>query len=88
MWASVRVAYVLIETEMGAAETETLPSSLRGKPAVVAADVVTGPHDVIAIVQGGDADAVARIVVNDVQATEDVRHTTTCIALGSRSRGA
>ena len=82
----MRVAYVLIETEMGAAAAETVASSMRGKPGVVAADVVTGPHDVIAIVQ--DADAVARIVINDVQATEGVRHTNTCIALGSRSRGA
>ena len=80
----MRAAYILIETEIGAAET--VAGSLRGKPAVVAVDVVTGPHDVIAIVQ--DADAVARIVINDVQATEGVRHTNTCIALGSRSRGA
>jgi len=82
----VRAAYILIETEIGAAET--VAGSLRGKPAVVAVDVVTGPHDVIALVQGVDADAVARIVINDVQATEGVRHTNTCIALGSRSRGA
>ena len=44
----MRVACVFVETEMGA--TETVAGSLRGKPGVVAADVVTGPHDVIALV--------------------------------------
>ena len=85
-WSFVRVAYVLIETEMDTAEA--VASSLQGKPGPMATDVVTGAHDVIAIVQGVDADAIARIVINDVQTTECVRHTTNCIALGSSSGGA
>jgi DNA-binding Lrp family transcriptional regulator len=87
-WSSVREAYILIETEMVAAAGKTVAGALPAKPGAVAADVVTGSHHVIALVQGVDADAVARIVINDVQATEGVRHTTTGIALGSSSRGA
>ena len=79
----MRVACVFVETEMGA--TETVAGSLQGKAGPMAADVVTSPQDVIALVQGVDADAVTRILVNDVQATECVRHTTTCITLGSSS---
>ena len=41
------------------------------------ASVVIGPHDLIAIIQGVDADALARIVVNDIQAVEGVTRTNT-----------
>ena len=41
------------------------------------ASVVIGPHDLIAIIQGVDADALARIVVNDIQAVEGVTRTST-----------
>ena len=80
----MRKAYVLIQAEMGSAEA--VAGSLRDKPGVVAADVVTGPHDVIAIVQGVDADAVARVVINDIQTTKGVSHTTTYMAVGSNNR--
>ena len=49
----MRKAYVLIQAAMGSAEA--VAGSLQDKPGVIAADVVTGPHDVIAVAQGVDA---------------------------------
>ncbi|MFC1920045.1 Lrp/AsnC family transcriptional regulator [Chloroflexota bacterium] len=76
-----RQAYVLIQTEMGKAEA--VSNALRGKPGVMAADVVTGPHDVIAVVQGSDSDSVAKTIINELQAVQGVRTTTTYMVINS-----
>ncbi|MDD5313169.1 MAG: Lrp/AsnC ligand binding domain-containing protein [Dehalococcoidia bacterium] len=72
-------AYVLIQTETGKADA--VVKTLRGKPGILSADVVTGPHDVILIIQGVDTDAIAKIVVNQVQAVQGVHRTITYMAL-------
>jgi len=72
-------AYILIQTEMGSAVG--VADALRNKPGINDADVVTGPNDVIATVQGADADAVAKVVINDIQTTKGVRNTTTCMVV-------
>jgi DNA-binding Lrp family transcriptional regulator len=74
-------AYVLIETETSKADA--VAKVLQSKPGVVAADVVTGPYDVIAILQGKDADDVARMVIHEIQVVKGVSHTMTCMAIGS-----
>jgi DNA-binding Lrp family transcriptional regulator len=74
-------AYVLIQTETGKAGSVAMV--LRGKPGIVASDVVTGPHDVVAVLQGSDADAIAKIVVNDIQAVKGVHRTITYMVLGN-----
>ena len=77
---SHKKAYVLIQTETGKAEV--VARSLRGKPGISAADIVTGPHDVIVVLQGSDPDAIAKIVVNDIQAVKGVHRTITYMVLG------
>jgi DNA-binding Lrp family transcriptional regulator len=74
-----RKAYVLIQAETGKAESVTW--ALKGKPGITAADLVVGPHDVIAVLQGVDADAIARIVVNEIQSVKGVRRTITYMVL-------
>ncbi|MCX6004751.1 MAG: Lrp/AsnC ligand binding domain-containing protein [Chloroflexi bacterium] len=76
---SNKKAYVLIQTETGKAET--VAKALRGKPGIVSADIVTGPHDVILVIQGADTDAIAKIVVNQIQAVHGVHRTITYMAL-------
>jgi len=74
-----RKAYVLIQVHAGKAEE--VAGALRGKPGIAAADLVTGPHDVIAVLQGADADAIARIVVNEIQAIKGIQHTITYMVI-------
>lgn len=77
---SSRKAYVLIQAETGKAES--VVKSLRSKPGVASADLVVGPHDVVAVLSGQDADAIARTVVNDIQAIRGVQRTLTYMVIG------
>ena len=78
---SNRKAYVLIQVETG--KSEFVVTALRGKPGVADADVVVGPHDVIAVLTGGDADSIARTVVNDIQGIRGVQRTITYMVIGN-----
>jgi DNA-binding Lrp family transcriptional regulator len=75
-----RKAYVLIQAETGKAEL--VARSLLGKPGITAADLVVGPHDVIAVIQGADADSIAKVVVNEIQGIKGVHRTITYMVLG------
>jgi DNA-binding Lrp family transcriptional regulator len=68
-------AYVMIQTEMGA--SASVVNTLRNKSAVVISDVVSGPHDLVAVVQGQDSDDIARTVINEIQTIKGVKNTTT-----------
>ncbi len=68
-------AYVLIQTEMGT--STSVGNALRSKPGVLISDVVSGPHDLVAVVQGEDSDAITRTVINEIQTIKGVTHTTT-----------
>jgi len=75
-----RKAYVLIQVEIG--QAEKVSKALRNKPGILDADLVIGPHDVIAVLQGVDANAIARIVVNEIQAVKGVNRTITYMVIG------
>jgi DNA-binding Lrp family transcriptional regulator len=69
-------AYVLIQTEVGkAAEVATEIRTIAG---VTAADVVTGPYDVIARADAGSMDDLGKMVVTRVQMIDGIAHTRTC----------
>ncbi len=72
-------AYVLIETSGGM--SQTVVASLRGLPGVVMVDAVTGPYDVIAVVQAGNVNDIGRLVLNDIHGRKGVVRTMTSIAL-------
>jgi len=71
----VRKAYVLIQVTVG--NTNEVAKSLRRIKGVLAADVVTGPHDVIAVVEAPNSDAVVKIVTREIQAVNGVSDTLT-----------
>jgi len=75
-----RKAYVLIQAETGKAES--VAKALRSKAGVLGADMVVGPHDVVAVLQGIDAEAIARIVVNEIQGIRGVQRTLTYMVIG------
>jgi len=74
-----RRAYVLVRIEAG--KVESVANALRGKPAIQAADVVTGLYDIVVIVEGKDADAIAKTVLDVIQATPGVERSTTYMVI-------
>jgi len=72
-------AYVLINTEVG--RTAEVVNALRGKPGITAVEAVAGPYDVIAVAEGADADAVARIVLTEIHGVQGITRTLTCLTV-------
>jgi DNA-binding Lrp family transcriptional regulator len=69
-------AYVLIQTEVGAAvRVARAVSELDG---VERAEDVTGPYDVVARIQARGLDQLGRLVVAHIQAVDGVTRTLTC----------
>ena len=74
-----RKAFVLIDVEKGRATDVVI--TLNGKPGILAANVILGPHDVIAVVEAADIDALARLVENEILIEDGVTRTDTCIVV-------
>ena len=72
-------AYVLIETAIG--RTQTVVDNLRKMPGVIAADAVTGPYDVIIVVETKDPNEVGKLVMNSIHGLDGVNHTLTCLTI-------
>jgi len=73
-------AYILIETEVGM--SRQLAQALRSFDRVQYADVITGPFDIIALIEAPDMAAVADLVTGQVQGLKGVLRTITCVAAG------
>ena len=76
-------AFVLIETAVG--KTKGVVSALRAVDAVTSVDVVTGPYDVIAIIEADDLGSVGDAVTGSVHTTDGIQRTVTCLAVGGSS---
>ena len=74
-------AFVLIETAVG--KTKGIVSSLKDVDGVSSVDVVTGPYDVIAIIEAPDLTSVGDTVTGSVHTIEGIVRTVTCLAVGS-----
>ena len=72
-------AYVLISTV--AEKTSSVVQELRKLSGVTAADLVSGPYDVVAVVQGRDANVVDRIILNDIRGVPGMNSTLTCLVI-------
>ena len=70
-------AYVLIEAAAG--KGNAILESLRALSGTVQADRVTGPYDVICIVEAGDLDSLGVLVREQVPSIDGVVRTMTCI---------
>ena len=73
-------AFVLIETAVG--KTKGVVSALRAVDAVTSVDVVTGPYDVIAIIEADDLGSVGDAVTGSVHTIDGIQRTVTCLAVG------
>ncbi len=74
-------AYVLIETSVG--KSRDVANELRSLRGVQAADNVTGPYDVIAVVEAADLNAVGALITSRIHTLHGIVRTVTCLSIGS-----
>jgi len=72
-------AYVLIETKVGKSKDVVL--ALRNAKGIKEVNAVTGPYDVIAIVEGTDLTTVGNLVTDDIHPVNGIERTVTCLAV-------
>ena len=72
-------AFILIETK--ADKRNEVVTTLRQTEGVKTADSVTGPYDVIAVVEGERLDEIGNIVTGKIQRVPGVSRIITCLAM-------
>ncbi len=73
-------AYLLVETAVG--KTRDVANTLRGLEGIGSVDVVTGPYDIIAQIDGEDISVVGNVVTEQIHTVAGVVRTVTCVAVG------
>ena len=76
-------AYVLIEAAVGKAKQVAEGISGIGFPnaKIVTVDAVTGPYDVIALLEADDLDHLGTAITDGIQQVDGVQRTTTCLVV-------
>ncbi len=72
-------AYVLMETLVGT--TRDVARSLRQVDDVKAVDIVTGPFDIVALIEGHDMGQIGEIITSKIHAIGGIERTTTCLVM-------
>lgn len=73
-------AYILIETAVGKnREVATALQSITGTTEV---DMVTGPYDIITVIEAEDLNSIGELVTSHVHTISGVLRTVTCLAIG------
>ena len=72
-------AYILIEAEAG--QVGAVIATLRGIDGVHTADPVTGPYDIVVMIETSDQRDVGRLVMNEIHAIDGIKRTITCLAI-------
>lgn len=74
-------AFVLIETEVG--KTKDVVAALRSQKAkeIKSVDLVTGPYDVIAVVEHDDFNAIGSLVTENIHPIPGIKRTVTCLSI-------
>jgi DNA-binding Lrp family transcriptional regulator len=72
-------AYVLIEAEAG--QVAAVIATLRSLAGISTADPVTGPYDIIAVVETADQREIGRLVMDALHQIVGVKRTITCLAI-------
>ncbi|MCL0057922.1 Lrp/AsnC ligand binding domain-containing protein [Dehalococcoidales bacterium] len=74
-------AFVLIETAVG--RTKEVATALRQLDGVKSVDPVTGPYDVIAIIEAESLNDIGELVTGKIHPTPGISRTVTCLAIWS-----
>ncbi len=72
-------AFILIETSVG--KTKEVVSTLQSLKGVKSVDTVTGPYDIIAIVEAASLNDIGEIVTGKIHPVIGISRTVTCLAI-------
>lgn len=72
-------AYILIETAVG--KTKDVIGQLRKLQGIKSVDGVTGPYDIIAVVEAGDLNSVGELVTEKIHTIGGIVRTVTCLSV-------
>ncbi len=72
-------AFVLIETAVG--KNKEVVAALNRLEGMKSVDVVTGPYDVIAVIEGADLGAIGDLVTSKIHPIAGISRTVTCLAV-------
>lgn len=72
-------AFVLIETAVG--KTKEVYSALEKLEGIKTIDVVTGPYDIIATVEGADLNSIGNLVTSRMHPIAGITRTVTCLSI-------
>jgi len=72
-------AFVLIETAVG--KTKEVVSILKKLKGLKSVDTVTGPYDIIAVIEAKDLNQVGDIITGRIHTIEGISRTVTCLAV-------
>ena len=72
-------AFVLVETAVG--KTQEVVSILNKMGGLKSVDTVTGPYDIIAVVEAEDLNKIGDLITGKIHAIEGISRTVTCLAV-------
>jgi len=72
-------AFVLIETAVG--RNKEVVTALKQLKGVKSVDIVTGPYDVIAIIEGENLNDIGDLVTGKIHPIGGISRTVTCLAI-------
>jgi len=72
-------AFILIETEVG--RNKEIVRSIRQLKGVTGVDYVTGPYDIIALVEAENLNDIGDLVTQNIHPITGITRTTTCLSL-------
>ena len=72
-------AFVLIETAVG--RNKEVATTLEKLAGVKSVDIVTGPYDIIAIIEGESLNDIGDIVTGKIHPVAGISRTVTCLAI-------
>lgn len=72
-------AFVLIETAVG--KTKEVITSLKQLEGIESVDTVTGPYDVIAVIEAETLNEIGDLITGKIHAIDGISRTVTCLAV-------
>jgi DNA-binding Lrp family transcriptional regulator len=72
-------AFVLIETAVG--RNKEVATALKKLVGVKSVDIVTGPYDIIAIIEGKSLNDIGDLVTSQIHPIAGISRTVTCLAI-------
>ncbi len=72
-------AFILVETAIG--RTKEVVSVLKKMEGLKSVDTVTGPYDIIAVVEAEDLNKIGDLITGKIHAIEGISRTVTCLVV-------